>query len=53
MDKNKLKLSKAVSRAVNRRKRKFDELLESDEESDSEENDTEDADDSDNDETTK
>ena len=53
MDKNKLKLSKAVSRAVNSRKRKFDELLESDEESDSEENDTEEADDSDNDETTK
>lgn len=53
MDKNKLKLSKAVSRAVNSRKRKFDELLEPDEESDSEENDTEEADASDNDETTK
>ena len=53
MDKNKLKLSKAVSRAVNCRKRKFDELLELDEESDSEENDTEEEDASDSDETTK
>ena len=52
MDKNELKLSKAVSRAVNSRKRKFDELLESDE-SDSEESDAEEADDSDNDVTTE
>ena len=52
MDKNELKLNKAVSRAVNSRKRKFDELLEPDE-SDSEESDTEEADDSATDENTE
>lgn len=51
VDNKHLKVSQAISRAVNSRKRKFNELLQS-EESDSDESDTEDTDDSDTDEDT-
>ena len=51
VDNKHLKVSQAISRAVNSRKRKFDKLLQP-EESDSDENDTEDTDDSDTDENT-
>ena len=51
VDNKHLKVSQAISRAVNSRKRKFNELLQ-EEESDSDESDTEDTDDSDKDEDT-
>lgn len=52
MDIKHLKVNQAISRAVNSRKRKFDELLQP-EESDSDESDVEDTDDSDTDENTE
>ena len=49
MENKHLKLGKAISRTINSRKRKFDELLEA-EESDSDESDTEETDDTDDEE---